>query len=87
MHPFSRLNDVVAVGPDSFYTTQPYYSRTSKLLQVIETFLGLRLGAVFYYGGKDVKKVESGLIPNGINVSPDGRYVNLNVLLGFQIVV
>ena len=69
-----RLNDVVATGPESFYTTRYFYSRTSPLVNTIAMFTGLPLGAVFHHDGKKTRIVESGLgSPNGINVSPDGK--------------
>lgn len=65
-----RLNDLVAVSDTTFYYTNFLYSSELELL------LQLKWGSVGFYDGKDSQIVASGyLIPNGINVSPDGRSV------------
>ncbi|XP_077977178.1 serum paraoxonase/lactonase 3-like [Glandiceps talaboti] len=67
------VNDVVAVGPDTFYYTNDlYYLHWQRRL---EKLLDLHYGTIGFYDGKD-RLVASRLEgPNGINVSPNGRYL------------
>lgn len=68
---FIHINDIVATGEDTFYFTNFY-----KFHVFIEIFLGAPLGSVGFYDGTNGRIVADGLcIPNGVNVSPDGRYV------------
>jgi len=73
-HPLIKsLNDVVAMGPNSFYATNDHYSKKSMFLEEIFNFCWAN---VIYYDGKEVKEMVSGLcLANGINVSPDGNYI------------
>ncbi|XP_042329482.1 serum paraoxonase/arylesterase 2-like isoform X2 [Sceloporus undulatus] len=71
----SSVNDIVAVGPDSFYATNDYYF-TEANLKTLEMFLGLTWTNIVYYSPKEVREVAGGLYSaNGINISPDGKYV------------
>ncbi|KAM4688222.1 serum paraoxonase/arylesterase 2-like [Discoglossus pictus] len=71
----SSLNDVEAVGPESFYATNDFYF-TDVTLRYMEIFLGLAWGNVIYYSPSEVKEVASGFyFANGINTSPDEKYV------------
>ncbi|KAJ1101293.1 hypothetical protein NDU88_006365 [Pleurodeles waltl] len=69
------VNDIVAVGPDSFYATNDYYF-LNKIGKNAELFLGLAWTNVVYYSPKEVKEVAAGfLMANGITMSLDNRYV------------
>ena len=69
-----RLNDITAVGKDSFYGTQDLEYRYGTVMSFIELGGLLALGKVWYFKGQDMKLVLSGLWgPNGMNVSPDLR--------------
>nr|XP_006813029.1 PREDICTED: serum paraoxonase/arylesterase 2-like [Saccoglossus kowalevskii] len=70
------VNDVLAVGPESCYYTNDRYSITP-FGRKYEIILNLELGNIGFYEprGKD-RIVASGYqAPNGINTSPDGRYL------------
>ncbi|CAN9514337.1 unnamed protein product [Ophioblennius macclurei] len=70
------VNDVVAVGIDSFYATNDHYYVQEFLKGVVEPLLGQPWGNVVYYSPKEVKVVAEGFyFANGINLSPDGRHV------------
>ena len=68
-------NDVVAVGPESFYATNDH-GTSSPNGKLIDDFLLIRNGNVVYYDGKEMR-VATDLLgyPNGINVSPDGSRI------------
>jgi arylesterase / paraoxonase len=66
-------NDLVAVGPDRFYLTNTHGNRPG-LWQTIETYLQLGRAKVLYYDARGFRPVLEGqVLPNGINVSRDGR--------------
>ena len=68
-------NDVVAVGPESFYVTNDH-GTASQTGQMIDDFLLLRNGNIAYYDGSEMRVVADTLgFPNGINVSPDGMRI------------
>ncbi|XP_077986627.1 serum paraoxonase/arylesterase 2-like [Glandiceps talaboti] len=68
------VNDVVAVGPETFYYTNDCYY-VKHWQREIEIFGFLHWGTIGFYDGND-RLVASGLDgPNGINVSPNGRYL------------
>jgi arylesterase/paraoxonase len=70
-------NDLVAVGPDTFYATNDHGS-SSLLVHVIEDFLQLSRGNVVFYDGESFREVYGGAqYANGINVSPDGTELYL----------
>lgn len=70
---FSSVNDVVAVGPDSFYATNDHYF-SDFILMFLEMYLGLTWSNVVYYSPKEVKEVAAGFYSaNGINISPDKK--------------
>ncbi|XP_015709096.1 serum paraoxonase/arylesterase 2 isoform X2 [Coturnix japonica] len=71
----TSVNDVVAVGPDSFYATNDHYF-TDFILMFLEMYLGLTWSNVVYYSPKEVKEVAAGFYSaNGINISPDKKYI------------
>ncbi|XP_069815500.1 serum paraoxonase/arylesterase 2-like [Dendropsophus ebraccatus] len=71
----TSVNDIVAVGPNSFYATiDSYFSHT--FLRFMELFLGLRWTGVVYYSPGDVRQVATGLHSgNGITMSNDKKYI------------
>lgn len=70
---FFSVNDIVAMGPDSFYATNDHYF-SDFILMFLEMFLGLTWTNVVYYSPKEVKEVASGFYSaNGINISPDRK--------------
>ncbi|KAM6134495.1 serum paraoxonase/arylesterase 2 isoform 1-T3 [Pterocles gutturalis] len=71
----NSVNDIVAMGPDSFYATNDHYFSDFPLL-FLEMFLGLTWTNVVYYSPKEVKEVAAGFYSaNGINISPDRKYI------------
>ena len=75
-----RINDLVVVGLDKFYYTKYHYFGSYTGAQ-IEIILSLKWGGVGYYDGSQYSMAAAGLAqPNGINVSPDLKYVlNINI--------
>ncbi|XP_078620891.1 serum paraoxonase/arylesterase 2-like [Branchiostoma floridae x Branchiostoma japonicum] len=71
-------NDLLALGPDSFYLTNDvsHGARGSSLARKLETYLLLPFGNVVFYNGTQARPVAEGLVfPNGVNMSPDRRYL------------
>ncbi len=67
------VNDIVAVGVESFYATNDR-SHTIDSLSFLVIFLGLPWSNVVYYSPKEVRVAADGFLSsNGINVSPDKR--------------
>ncbi|XP_041649665.1 serum paraoxonase/arylesterase 2-like [Cheilinus undulatus] len=72
------LNDIVAVGVDSFYATNDHYYTSEFLKGVVEPFLYQPWSNAVYYSPEEVKVVSEGYyFANGINISPDKRYIYL----------
>ncbi len=70
-------NDVVAVGPDSFYVTNMVGS-TSGIGLAMEAFFGLHRSSLLYFDGtKMTRVVENLAYANGVNISADGKTVYL----------
>ncbi|XP_064362161.1 serum paraoxonase/arylesterase 2 [Dromaius novaehollandiae] len=81
----SSVNDIVAVGPDSFYATNDHYF-FDFILILLEMFLGLTWSNVVYYSPKEVKEVAAGFYSaNGINISPDGKYIYVADILDHNV--
>ncbi|KAJ3598156.1 hypothetical protein NHX12_001669 [Muraenolepis orangiensis] len=71
----NSVNDIVAVGPESFYATNDHYFN-QKTLQHLEPWLGLSWCSLVLYTPQDVRVVSDGYTSaNGINISPDKRHV------------
>lgn len=69
------MNDIVAVGPESFYATNDHYF-TNEILKFVEPLLSLPWCDVVYYGPETVQVVAGGFLSaNGINISPNKRQV------------
>ena len=68
----TSLNDLVVTEENTFYFTNTYEFNFT-----LEVHLRLRLGSVGFYDGCRGRIVLRGrLVPNGINMSPDGKYVS-----------
>uniref|UniRef100_A0A8C9QA10 Paraoxonase n=1 Tax=Spermophilus dauricus TaxID=99837 RepID=A0A8C9QA10_SPEDA len=79
------LNDIVAVGPEHFYATNDHYF-IDPYLRSWEIYLGLAWSYVVYYSPNEVRVVAEGFdFANGINISPDGKYVYISELLAHKI--
>ncbi|XP_072032914.1 serum paraoxonase/arylesterase 2-like [Amphiura filiformis] len=71
---FKRINDIVATSSATFYGTNDCTYSQSNLRWRVEAFLQTHFGNVVYYDGEKARVVASGyVLPNGINISPDGR--------------
>lgn len=78
-------NDVVAVGPDSFYATNDH-GTSDQLLGMAEDFLLSRNGNFVYYDGKKMSIAGDRLLfPNGINISNDGKHIYVAESLGLTL--
>ncbi|XP_022617672.1 serum paraoxonase/arylesterase 2-like [Seriola dumerili] len=70
------VNDIVAVGVDSFYATNDHYFTHEIFKSLVEPLLAQPWANVVYYSPKDVKIVSEGYyFANGINISPDKRHI------------
>nr|XP_046255634.1 serum paraoxonase/arylesterase 2-like [Scatophagus argus] len=70
------VNDIVAVGIDSFYATNDHYFKNAFLKGFVEFLLGQPWCNVVYYSPEEVKVVSEGYyMANGINISPDKRHI------------
>ncbi len=70
-------NDLVAVGPDSFYVSNDH-GHVSGIMRVMEEYLKLRLSNVVYYDGSRFSEAAGGIgYANGIQVSQDGKTLYL----------
>uniref|UniRef100_A0A8B9SKD0 Paraoxonase n=1 Tax=Anas platyrhynchos TaxID=8839 RepID=A0A8B9SKD0_ANAPL len=79
------VNDIVAMGPDSFYATNDHYF-SDFILMFLEMFLGLTWSNVVYYSPKEVKEVAAGFYSaNGINISPDKKYIYVADVLDHKV--
>ena len=69
-----RINDVVAVGPESFYITNWIYSR-NYILSRLEVFIAqLQWSSLLYYDEGKTRTVADGFImANGVSISPDKK--------------
>ncbi|XP_029813057.1 serum paraoxonase/arylesterase 1 isoform X2 [Suricata suricatta] len=80
-----NLNDIVAVGPEHFYATNDHYF-VDQYLRSWELYLGLAWSYVVYYSPTEVQVMADGFdFANGINISPDGKYVYISELLAHKI--
>ncbi|PIO26422.1 hypothetical protein AB205_0174490 [Aquarana catesbeiana] len=75
-HPLLQsVNDIVAVGPESFYATNDYYFE-SVPMKIVEGFLGLKWTNLVYYSPRNVREVAPGLYSgNGIVISNDKKFI------------
>ncbi|CAJ0947576.1 unnamed protein product, partial [Ranitomeya imitator] len=83
----NSVNDVVAVGPESFYATTDYYF-DSMSMKTVELAMGLRWTGVVYYSPGDVRKVVTGFYSgNGIAMSNDKKFIYAADIIGHTISV
>ncbi|XP_072268998.1 serum paraoxonase/arylesterase 2-like [Pyxicephalus adspersus] len=75
-HPLLQsVNNIVAVGPESFYATNDNYFE-SLPMKFLEALLGLKLTNVVYYSPSNVREVAAGFYKgNGIAISNDKRFI------------
>ncbi|XP_033495613.1 serum paraoxonase/arylesterase 2-like [Epinephelus lanceolatus] len=87
-HPLLHsVNDIVAVGVESFYATNDH-SFTNEVLHFVTVLLGLHWCDVVYYSPKEVRVAASGILSgNGINISPDKRYIYVSDIINHEIKV
>ncbi|KAM4581215.1 serum paraoxonase/arylesterase 2-like [Odontesthes bonariensis] len=79
------VNDIVAVGVESFYATNDHYF-SHPLLKVSEMFLLQPWTNVVYYSPEEVKVVSEGYyFANGINISRDKRHLYVVDLFGHDV--
>lgn len=80
-------NDLVAVGPDSFYVSNDH-GHTTGIMRVLEDYLKLPYSNVVYYDGSRFSEAASGIrYANGINVSDDGKTLYLCSVTGLSLYV
>ncbi|KAG5271632.1 hypothetical protein AALO_G00182190 [Alosa alosa] len=82
-----NVNDIVAVGVDRFYATNDrYFQHDYEGLNMLVTILGLAWCNVVYYSPDEVKVVAKDISSaNGINISPDHRYLYVSDILDHEI--
>nr|XP_004656266.2 serum paraoxonase/arylesterase 1 [Jaculus jaculus] len=79
------VNDIAAVGPESFYATNDHYF-VDPYLRSWEIYLGIAWSYVVYYSPDEVHVVAEGFdFANGISISHDGKYVYIAELLAHKI--
>ncbi|XP_045901185.1 serum paraoxonase/arylesterase 2-like isoform X2 [Micropterus dolomieu] len=70
------VNDIVAVGVESFYATNDHYFTHEIFKGLVEPLLAQPWTNVVYYSPEEVKVVSEGYyFANGINISPDKRHI------------
>ncbi|KAK3778626.1 hypothetical protein RRG08_040806 [Elysia crispata] len=75
-------NDLALVAEDQFYITIMAVFHFLPLLAIVETFLPLRTGSVFFYNGTEMQKIIPSLNnPNGVFLSPDHSLLYVNSFL------
>ena len=80
-------NDVIPVGPRTFYVTNDH-GNSSDLGRVVEEYLQLARSLVLYYDGDDFRIVAEGFAyANGINLSSDGKTVYVAATVGQEVCV
>ncbi|XP_074539957.1 serum paraoxonase/lactonase 3.1 [Halichoeres trimaculatus] len=80
------VNDIVAVGAESFYATNDHYFESEFLKGVVEPILSQPWTNVVYYSPEEVKIVSEGYyFANGINISPDKKYIYVADILDHNV--
>ncbi|XP_054903721.1 serum paraoxonase/arylesterase 2-like [Poeciliopsis prolifica] len=78
------VNDIVAVGPEHFYATNDRYF--SSTLHVLTVILSMPWCNVVYYSPEEVREAAGGIQSgNGINISPDKRYIYVSDILDHEV--
>ncbi|XP_037532962.1 serum paraoxonase/arylesterase 2 [Nematolebias whitei] len=79
------VNDIVAVGAEHFYATNDHYFQNTAL-HFLTLFLGLPWCDVVYYSPEEVRVAADGIMSaNGINISPDKRYIYVSDIMDHEI--
>ncbi|XP_012673444.1 LOW QUALITY PROTEIN: serum paraoxonase/arylesterase 2-like [Clupea harengus] len=79
------VNDIVALGAESFYATNDNYF-SNGILKMLGLFLSLPWCTVVYYSPEEVKVVAEGFyMANGINVSPDKKHIYVADILDSKV--
>ncbi|XP_077432001.1 serum paraoxonase/arylesterase 2-like [Vanacampus margaritifer] len=79
------VNDIVALGVDRFYATNDHYF-SHEFKTIVELILGQPWTNVVYCSAETVKVVSGGYyFANGINISPDKRYVYVMDVLDHKV--
>ncbi|XP_073438170.1 serum paraoxonase/arylesterase 2-like [Dendrobates tinctorius] len=70
-----NVNNIVPVGPESFYATIDFYF-SDVIMRLVEMIFGLTLSNVVYYSPGEVREVAAGFYSaNGIAMSTDQKYI------------
>ncbi|XP_056237505.1 serum paraoxonase/arylesterase 2-like [Seriola aureovittata] len=84
-HLLHSVNDIVAVGVESFYATNDHYF-INTALNSLTAILGMPLCNVVYYSPEEVRVAADGIMSsNGINISPDKRYIYVSDIIDHEI--
>lgn len=74
-------NDLHAVGPRQFYATNDRGYK-SGFMSTLEAYLALPFSSLVYFDGEKGEKIVKGLVyANGVNQSPDGKFVYVTEFL------
>ncbi|XP_026226585.1 serum paraoxonase/arylesterase 2-like [Anabas testudineus] len=86
IHPLLHsVNDIVAVGVESFYATNDH-SFPNDALHLLTVSLGLPWCNVVFYSPEEVRVAAKGFLSaNGINISPDQQYIYVSDILDHEI--
>lgn len=86
IHPLLySMNDVVAVGVESFYATNTRYFENDGL-HVMSIILNWPWCEVVFYSPGEVRVAASGIASgNGINMSPDKRYIYVSDIVDHEV--
>ncbi|XP_063308510.1 serum paraoxonase/arylesterase 2-like [Pelobates fuscus] len=77
-----NVNNIVALGPESFYATNDYYF-SDFTVRHLELFFGLGWTNVVYYSPSEVRQVASGFYSaNGIAMSTDKKFIYVADIFG-----
>ncbi len=69
-------NDLEAVAEDEFYVTNDHANPRHSVMEKVEDYLGLAIASVVRFkAGKGEMVLEGLQYPNGIAISPDGRWM------------
>ncbi|XP_033836423.1 serum paraoxonase/arylesterase 2-like [Periophthalmus magnuspinnatus] len=80
------VNDIVAVGVESFYATNDHYFVNEFMKSTVEILLAQPWTNVVYYSPEEVKMVSDGFhFANGINISPDQKHVYVADILDHNV--
>lgn len=83
----TTLNDVTAVGPDSFYVSADH-AGPSSFLHEITNYLRLPTGYIDYYDRGSRRRAASGILyANGLAISGDGRQLLAASMLGGKVLI